>query len=258
MNLYHGDCLDFLRECEPYEAIFADPPDNIGLNYSGFKDNNPLYYEWLELLVRLALEKCKVFWLSYYWEHDLEVKRRAYWLKAHWAKKTFIWRYTFGQHNERDCGSGFRYILRFARPDWKPSVEGIRVESERQRLGDSRANPLGRIPDDVWDFNLELDEHGDIVLPGYALDAPNIWDEFPRVVGNSTERRSWHPTQHPEGLMERIMRMSGGPFLDCFVGSGTSFRVGRRLGMDVTGCELSDDYVKHLKKEHSLLDLRKL
>lgn len=247
MKLFHGDCLDYLRECGQYEAIFADPPDNLGLPYSGFKDNNPLYYDWLELLVRLALEKCKVFWLSYYWEHDLEVKRRAYWIKPHWAKKTFIWRYTFGQHNERDCGSGFRYILRFARPDWKPNVQGIRVESERQRLGDSRANPNGRIPDDVWDFNLELDE-----WPSLGLDAPGVWDEFPRVVGNSSERRSWHPTQHPEGLIERIMRMSStSTFLDCFVGSGTSFRVGKRLGLNVTGCELSDVYVEHLRKEHN-------
>lgn len=236
MKLYQGDCLDYLRSCEPVEAIFADPPDNIGLDYSGFKDKRSDYYDWLDLLIRLALDKCKVFWLSYYWEHDLEIKRRAYWIKPHWAKKTFIWRYTFGQHNDRDCGSGFRYILRFARPDWIPNMAGLRVESERQRLGDPRANPDGRMPDDFWEF-----------------DSPMIWDEFPRVVGNSKERRPWHPTQHPEGLMERIMKMStNSSFVDCFVGSGTSFRVGRRLGLDVTGCELSEAYCNELRKEHTL------
>lgn len=236
MMLYQGDCLDYLKECGQFDCIFADPPDNLGLDYSGFTDNNPKYYDWLELLIRLALDKCKVFWLSYYWEHDLEIKRRSYWIKPHWSKKTFIWRYTFGQHNNHDCGSGFRYILRFARPDWVPNVKNIRTESERQRLGDIRANPNGRVPDDVWQF-----------------DSPNIWDEFPRVVGNSRERRSWHVTQHPEGLMERIMRMSStSNFLDCFVGSGTSFRVGKRINRDVTGCEISEAYCEQLRKEHNL------
>jgi len=241
MKLYQGNCLDYLRECEQFDCIFADPPDNLGLKYDGFKDQigSTAYYDFLELLIRLALDKTKVFWLSYYWEHDLEVKRRAYWIKPHWNKKTFIWRYTFGQHNERDCGSGFRYILRFARPDWKPCVDKIRIESERQRIGDSRANPEGRVPDDVWEF-----------------DAPNIWDEFPRVVGNALERRSWHPTQHPEALIQRIMLMSPGKYLDCFMGSGTSFRAGKALGRDVTGCELSVTYCEHLRREFNLMDLR--
>lgn len=238
MKLFEGDCLDYLRECDPVEAIFSDPPDCIGLKYEGFKDDMPRkeYYDWLDLLIRLALDKCRVFWLSYNWIHDLEIKRRSYWIKQHWHKKTFIWRYTFGEHRETDCGSGFRYLLRFARPDWKPNMTGLRVESERQRLGDLRANPEGRCPDDVWDF-----------------DSPVIWDAFPRVVGNSKERRSFHPTQHPEGLMERIMRMStNSSFIDCFVGSGTSFRVGKRLGLDVTGCEISEVYCGHLRKEHNL------
>lgn len=34
--------------------------------------------------------------------------------------------------------------------DFNPHA--VRVESARQRLGDARANPAGKVPDSVWDF----------------------------------------------------------------------------------------------------------
>jgi len=226
--------------------IFADPPDNIGLAYdsddpseafTGARDDIGLgsYYMKLELLMFYALAKCKVFWLSYYWEHDIEIKGR---LRALLVSrfpvhnvKTFIWRYTFGQHQTKDFGSGFRYLLRVSAPDWKPVILQ-RITSERQKIGDSRANPLGRVPDDVWDIPIILD--------------------VPRVVGNAKERRPWHPTQHPEALMERIIMSSvlpGGSILDCFLGTGTTMRVALRMDRECDGCEVNSRYVSKLKEE---------
>jgi site-specific DNA-methyltransferase (adenine-specific) len=235
MQIIHGDCLDWLADCGRYDMIFADPPDNIGLKYEEYKDNNPNYYHMIECLMHRAMLKCNVLWISYYWRHDLEFKYIARNLcKAKvWNAKTFIWRYTFGQHNKSDCGSGFRYLLRLASPVWRPSVEGIRVQSVRQAIGDRRASPQGRVPDDVWCF-----------------DTDGVWDEWPRVVGNSEQRRTWHPTQHPEGLMERIVKLSGAKtVLDCFLGSGTTMRVCQRLGVDCDGVEIVKSYVEKVKGE---------
>lgn len=239
MRIYNGDCIEYLRrDVGPYDMIFADPPDNLGLRYGEYKDDLPLdtYYWKLECLTWLALNKCKCFWLSYYWQHDIEIKGRLRSLlktqrfSAHRAK-TFIWRYTFGQHNENDFGSGFRYLLRVVSPTWKP-VELPRVESERQRIGDARANPEGRIPDDVWDFN--------------------IIQDVPRVVGNAKERRVWHPTQHPEALIERIIMSSvpkDGTILDCYNGTGTVMRVGQRMGRDVHGVDIDGLYCSKVSLE---------
>ena len=228
--IYNTDCVEFLRECDRYHMIFADPPDNLGLSYGVYRDKIPLseYYSWLENIMHLGTAKCRVFWLSYYWRHDLEIKRRAWSIKA-WNAKTFIWRYTFGQHKDSDCGSGFRYLLRLSSPAWKPDTTGLRVASVRQAIGDKRADPRGRVPDDVWDCDV-------------------IWDEFPRIVGNSGERRRWHPTQHPEALMERVVKLSGeGKVLDCFAGTGTTLRVCKRLGRECDGVEIDPEYVKRMK-----------
>lgn len=232
MRIINGDCIEYLRRDVSYDMIFADPPDNLGLGYREYKDDLPEseYYWRLETLMWLALNKCKCFWLSYYWQHDIEIKGRLRSLlktqrfSAHRAK-TFIWRYTFGQHNQHDFGSGFRYLLRVVGPTWKP-VELPRVESERQRIGDARANPEGRVPDDVWDF--------------------------PRVVGNAKERRAWHPTQHPEALVERIIMSSvpaGVTILDCYNGTGTVMRVGQRMGRDVHGVDIDSGYCQKVSQE---------
>jgi len=61
----------------------------------------------------------------------------------------------------------------------------IRVPSWRMLNGDKRAAPDGKVPGNVWDF--------------------------PRVTGNSKQRRAFHPTQLNEGLVERAILLSGRP-----------------------------------------------
>lgn len=238
LRVINGDCLDWLSACDRYDMIFADPPDNIGLSYGEYKDDVPdaQYYLMIHALMVGAMAKSNVFWLSYYWRHDLEIKyiaRNLTKLRC-WNAKTFLWRYTFGQHTQTDCGSGFRYLLRLSAPHWRPDTTGIRVASVRQAIGDKRAAPGGRVPDDVWDY-----------------DADGVWHEFPRVTGNSEQRRSWHPTQHPEGLVERIVKLSGadGRVLDCFLGTGTTLRVCKRLGVECDGVEIDMAYAQRVSDE---------
>ncbi len=212
-----GDCLTVLPTLPRARTIFADPPDNLGLRYDGFTDRNPDYVAWLAEVVLAALRhEPAVFWLSHYHRHTIPLLLRFSTL-AGWNVRQFIWRFTFGQHQTRDCGNGYRPILRFSRPDVVWDTDNIRIPSARQeKYGDKRADPRGRVPDDVWDF--------------------------PRVCGTFHERRAWHPTQHPEALMERIVRMSGGPVIDLFGGTFTTARVCQRLGVDCTSIEISEDY----------------
>jgi site-specific DNA-methyltransferase (adenine-specific) len=242
MRIINDDFREYVVDVEPghYDTVFADPPDNLGLKYDHYDDSVPPIYYYHGLIAPILWEGmriAKVVWLSYYWRHDLEIKNltrnviRSY--KPTWQCKTFIWRYTFGQHNTNDCGSGFRYLLRLSSPTWKPCVQGIRIPSERQAIGDKRADLRGRVPDDVWDFDTDC-----------------IWTEFPRVVGNAAERREWHPTQHPEGLIERIFRLSGSErILDCFLGTGTTLRVAKRLGIEADGCEIDPNYCRRIANE---------
>lgn len=232
--IFHGDCEEFLdANPQGIACIFMDPPDNLGLEYNGYKDKRDDYYGWLERLILKSIRLAPVVWISYYWAHDIEIKHRVRnilkFRHPSYEPKSVLWRYTFGQHKESDFGSGFRYMLRLKRMGHPTYTDEVREESERQRMGDKRANPDGRVPDDVWDV--------------------------PRVTGNSAERRSWHPTQHPERLMDRVITSStrvGERFVDLFGGTGTTLRCCRRLNRRGLVCELSEKYVCEMEKEHSL------
>lgn len=239
-----GDCLKVLSKLPKAKMIFADPPDNLGLKYKGFVDkwrSNSNYIDWLFDVVVEGVLKSEIFWLSYNakwtlplidwmccsapeygWSHtlgDTNFLNRNF--------RQFIWRFTFGQHNHKDCGNGYRPILRIIKPDAKLYPDAIREPSKRQTsYNDKRANPAGRVPDDVWQFS--------------------------RICGTFKEKRHWHPNQHPEALIERIVKLSckkGDLVIDMFAGTGTANRVCKRLGINCIGIEISRYYCDQILEE---------
>lgn len=220
-----GDCLEVLPTLPKAKMIFADPPDNLGMKYEGFVDKQDFYLTWLDEVIRISLLRCDILWLSYFHRYHPTVWNA---LQNHnQFARLFIWRFTFGQHNEYDCGNGFRPIIRVKYPDAVIYPDTIRVPSKRQTLyNDKRANPKGRVPDDVW--------------------------EFSRVCGTFKEKRQWHPNQHPEALIERMVRfstVSGDLVIDMFAGTGTVNRVCKRLGRSCIGIEISKFYCGKIAEE---------
>lgn len=208
-GIWHGDALEFLNHCPKYKTIIADPPDNIGLTYGRYRDKRHWeeYFNWIELLIIKAIQKCDVFWLSMYYKNAIETAYRIKTILRNspsWKVRTIIWKYTFGQYNDNDMPNGYRPIFLFQSHWSKVNWDAIRVPSVRMEIGDPRAAGP-RIPDDVW--------------------------EFPRVVGNHPDRCDWHPTQHPTELYTRMLQVSGCPAVDLFGGTGTIFRAAWDLGM---------------------------
>jgi site-specific DNA-methyltransferase (adenine-specific) len=82
----------------------------------------------------------------------------------------------------------------------------------------------------------------------------DVWD-FPRVVGNAKERRAWHPTQHPEALVERAIKLStreGDTVLDLFSGTGTAIRVCKRIHRQTISVEKNLEFCRAILSEHDL------
>lgn len=227
-EIKQGDCLEILPTLPKAKMIFADPPDNLGLKYNGFDDKWPShnnYNQWLKEVIRIGAIKSltDIFWLSYnqFWQPSV------LWYVSQFCEwRQIIWRFTFGQHNKNDLGIGYRPILRLLFDGAEIYPNAIRVQSQRQRNNDKRANPAGRVPDDVW--------------------------EFSRVCGTFKERRKWHPNQHPEALIERIIKFSTVPgdlVIDMFAGTGTVNRVCKRLDRQCIGIEISKYYCEKIREE---------
>lgn len=214
-----------------YRMLFGDPPDGIGLKYNGFKDKiSPEDYERMlfDILVHGHVH-FDVIWLSVNtrWANLLGYVTHLFLQCAtDWECKPCVQTFTFGQHCETDFGNNHRLLYRY-RPEWENTYsDAIRVPSWRQLNGDKRANPNGRVPGDVFDF--------------------------PRVTGNSKQRRRFSPTQLHEGLYERCIKsccVPGDSVVDLFAGSGTLGRVADRCGVNALMLEVSRETCDEILKD---------
>jgi len=210
---------------ENIKLTFMDPPDNEGRQYDNYDDNLPCY-RWT--LQQWILKACEItngpVFVSIAEKWVDEIERLIYTDEIKLIRRLY-WHYTFGQNNKNSYSPCVRPIYWLNDPTIYPPA--IYVPSDRQKkYGDKRANSIGKMPSNVW--------------------------EFPRVCGTFKERRSWHPTQHPEALLKRIIlghSKEGDLVLDPFVGSGTTALVCQDLGRSFIGIDQSELYISKVYEE---------
>ena len=235
IKLINKSYKDYLKYCKPFRMAFADPPDNLGLKYDGFDDkfSEGEYQALIHDIVYCSAKKCDVIWLSLNSRHTLAAGHVIYrlmgWMHEEWEFKACVQTFTFSQHNHHDLGNGHRLLYRIMKKGTEIYPDAIRVPSWRQLNGDKRADPRGKVPNDVFDF--------------------------PRVTGNSKQRRTFSPTQLNEGLYERCIRLCCAPgdlVVDLFAGSGTLGRVAPRCKVDAVMVELSDATCKAIAADQGI------
>jgi site-specific DNA-methyltransferase (adenine-specific) len=234
-QIRQGDCIALLEGLdEPVaDLIFADPPFNIGYKYDMYEDRKAYgeYYawtqRWMAACAHKALKPDGSFWVAIGDEYAAEVRIIGNTLGLR-LRNWVIWHYTFGQSTKKKFARSHAHLFYFIKDakNFRFNDMAVRQPSARQTTyADARANPAGKVPDDVWQFS--------------------------RVCGTFLERVSWHPCQMPERVLERIIQSTsneGDVVLDPFSGSGTTCATAARLGRKYLGIELSADYVKHSRE----------
>ena len=229
-----GDCIEVLSSLKKpiADLIFADPPFNIGYKYDVYEDRRAYdeYYAWTEKWMAACYRVLKAtgsFWVAIGDDYAAEVRIIARKLDLH-LRNWVIWHYTFGQNTKRKFARSHTHLFYWVKDPKKFTFNdmAVRIPSARQTTyADKRANPKGKLPDDVWSFS--------------------------RLCGTFNERVGWHPCQMPERVLERIIKVSsntGDLVIDPFSGSGTTCVVAARLGRRYLGIDISQEYVKYSRK----------
>jgi len=227
-----GDCIEVLGKIrEPFaDLVFADPPFNIGYQYDRHDDNMERqdYIDWTRkwmAVCKTVLKPHGSFYIAIGDDYAANVKVIADELGL-FMRNWIIWHYTFGQQTKNKFARSHTHIFYFVKDEKRFTFNdhAVRVPSDRQLIyNDRRANPKGKMPNDVW-------------------------DEFSRVCGTFKERQGWHPCQMPESLLTRIIVASSNPgdcVLDPFSGSGTTAAAAYQLGRDYVGIDVSEEYVSN-------------
>ena len=235
-----GDCIEILKKVKkPFaDLIFADPPFNIGYQYDNYKDQlkKDKYLSWTKdwmTACKKVLKSHGSFYIAIGDDYAANVRIIGDELGLH-LRNWIIWHYTFGQQTKNKFARSHTHILYFVkdRKNFTFNDHAVRVPSDRQLIyNDKRANPTGKMPDDVW-------------------------NQYSRVCGTFKERTGWHPCQMPENLLTRIISVSsnsGDLVLDPFIGSGTTAAVALQLERKYTGIDISANYVKNTRDRLSKL-----
>jgi DNA modification methylase len=233
-----GDCLTELDAIERGSArlIFADPPYNIGIDYgehySDKRDENE-FNEWCARWIfacHEALSEDGSLWLL----SPPDMAASLWFFGATQAgfrlRQWITWYESFGVNTTKQFNLCSRALLWLVKDDgrfvFNATAPQIRRASDRQAIyNDPRANPDGKLWDDVWGIN------------------PPI----PRVVGTSVERMPEFPTQLPLALLRPIVACASEPgdlIVDPFSGSGTTGAACLELGRRYIGIELSERFAE--------------
>ena len=231
-TIYCGDSIELLNSWDVgcIDLVFADPPFNIGYVYDNYRDDvpNEEYVAWSERWMaacQRVLKPTGSFYIAIGDDFAAEIRVIGRKLGLH-LRNWIIWRYTFGQNMKEKFSRAHTHIFYFTKDakQFTFNAHLLRFPSARHtEYQDLRANPAGRLPDDVW-------------------------DEFPRVCGTFKERAGFHGCQMPEMLLQRIVAASSNPgeiVLDPFSGSGTTAAAAKRLGRRYISVDLSPEYVQH-------------
>lgn len=234
-DIIHGDCLPELinlsRNGVRATLIFADPPYNLGLDY-GSTTNDKMsrgdYTRWC----RKWISECYFnlldhgsLWLLINHENaaDLEIQARDI---GFTVANYITWYESFGVNRSNGFTRSSRRLFHLIKDpkNYIFNKEYITRPSARQEIyNDKRANPAGRIWDDVWGINPEI----------------------PRVCGTHAERIPGFPTQLPLKLLYPIIFCAsnqGDLVIDPFSGSGTTGEACVILNRKYIGIEINPDY----------------
>lgn len=224
-RIVEGDCIEQLEALEAGSArlVFADPPYNIGIDYGDGPQADRLpdeqYLAWCQRWMRACLRVLTPdgsLWVmigdEYAGEYACLLKRLGLSIR-NWIK----WYETFGVNCTNKFNRCSRHIFYCVRDPRRFvfNAEAVSRPSDRQRkYGDKRADPGGKVWDDVW--------------------------TIPRLVGTSAERIPDFPTQIPLAITRAIVGCASDPgdlVIDPFAGSASTGVAAIELGRRFIGIE---------------------
>jgi len=225
IDLRCGDTLELFKNLpdKSVSLIVADPPYNLGKDYGnnhdlkGFDEYIDFTKAWTSEAKRVLTDDGTIYifmgvrFISYL--YDILDRNQQLHFNS-WV----VWHYTQGLGKTKGFSPRHDDILVFNKSTkFKFNLDDIRVPQKYYR---ARNNMRGANPGDVWKFS---------------------------HVHYSNPNRQNHPTQKPEGLIERMVLASsdaGDIVLDPFSGSGTTMRVCQQLNRNGIGFELNPEYIE--------------
>ena len=239
LEIINGDAISEMKKISEnsIDLIVADPPYNLGKDYGNDSDSKA-FDDYISFTKDWTTEAKRILKPTgtLYVFMGFKFIAHLYQILENTQKLNFnnwiCWHYTQGIGKKKGFSPRHEDILMFTKgKEFTFNLDAIKIPQKFYR---SINNMRGANPGDVWEFS---------------------------HVHYCNENRQNHPTQKPEGLIERLILASshaGELVLDPFSGSGTTLRVCQQLNRTGIGIEINETYVEQthtrLRKEFSGFD----
>jgi len=252
--LYHGDCLDLLKQIPSgfVTLVVTSPPYNIGKPYEKRYDLDTyllLQQEVIKECTRILADDGSLCWqVGNYVDNsqiiplDIKIYPICESLNLK-LRNRIIWHFGHGLHASKRFSGRYETILWFTKTDsYIFNLDDVRIPQKYPekkyfkgpKKGQLSGNPIGKNPSDVW--------------------------EIPNVKANHPEK-TIHPCQFPVELIERLVLALTHPgdwVFDPFAGVGSTLIAALLHGRKGAGADTVKDYIDIAKNRLHLLSRGKL
>jgi len=252
--LYHGDCLDLLKQIPSgfVTLVVTSPPYNIGKPYEKRYDLDTylaLQQEVIKECTRILADDGSLCWqVGNYVDNsqiiplDIKIYPICESLNLK-LRNRIIWHFGHGLHASKRFSGRYETILWFTKTDsYIFNLDDVRIPQKYPekkhfkgpKRGQLSGNPIGKNPSDVW--------------------------EIPNVKANHPEK-TIHPCQFPVELIERLVLALTHPgdwVFDPFAGVGSTLIAALLHGRKGAGADTVKDYIDIAKNRLHLLSRGKL
>lgn len=237
-DIITGDCVTELARLKKRAVLaFADPPYNLGLDYGDTTDDRrprPEFIQWCRNWMSecyINLQDFGSMWLLINHENaaDLEIASRDI---GFTVANYITWYESFGVNCKNKFTRSSRRLFHCVKDvdHYIFNREAVTRPSARQTVyHDKRANPEGRLWDDVW----------------------GVHEAIPRLCGTHQERLPGFPTQLPVKLLLPVVGCASNPgdlVIDLFSGSATTGVACLRLRRKYIGIEIAPPYAERSRQ----------
>jgi len=223
ITIYNADCRDVLPQLEPVDLVLTDPPYGVTRNEWDSFDFIPQWWLQMKRLAKNAI----VLTAQQPFTSEMVIAGRD------WFKWADVW------HKTQSRGFLNAKVMPLREHEDILVFGPGRVTYNPQFTAKNRDNirpvtPRTKLSDNYGSANLE-----------WKREQPNDVS-FPRsVVRFENSQDGQHPTQKPLSLFAYLLKTYSNPadaILDPFMGSGTTLRAAKDLGLKAIGIEIERKY----------------
>jgi len=254
------DCLEFAKSIldSKVDLIYIDPPFFTNRTFKDYNDswsNSKEYLLWLNPILKechRVLKSSGSIYVHCDWHINYGIRVLLEKIFKNGLINEIAWCYKGGNSKKR-YRQKHDTIYIFSKSDkYIFNYDDVRITYSEAILKGAKTDTEGRLY-----YQTGQNSSGKVYLHDKGQLLYDYWLDIPSTTTSHGKEFIGYDTQKPEKLLERVIRCSsdeGDVVMDCFLGSGTTAVVAKKLNRKYLGCDSNPRSIEISSKRLSYIE----